>query len=266
MLRARRTAELAGFPDPAGHATAAGVRLRRLRGSDHRRDPGLASRLGALSRRMPRRRDAGPGLRASPASSSTSRRTQRRRRRARVRARPHPPGGRRRLDGRSTSRRRRRCWLDVATLSQLAARRTTDGSSRCGTRRDSARACAQGPGPAANAGQPREHEVGRRRDLRAVAVPLAGVDQQHLAGADLGPHSSPSSKCSVPTVTISATGIALRCSGTSWPGLEAQPDHAHRAAVARSARSRWRDVARPGPALTSHISCSAAAASPLARQ
>ncbi len=104
----------------------------------------------------------------------------------------------------------------------------TVGSSRCGTRRDSAP--ANSPGPAANAGQPCEHEVRRRLDLRAITVSLARVDEQHLARANLGPFLS--------VVEMQRTdghdqrhrdGVAVL--GHVLACLEAQPDHAHRAAV-----------------------------------
>ena len=55
--RARRTAELAGFPDARVDARPGRVGLRRLRGPDHRRDPRDRPRLDHLDAPGSRRRD-----------------------------------------------------------------------------------------------------------------------------------------------------------------------------------------------------------------
>src|SRR5439155_26989216 len=44
---------------------------------------------------------------------------------------------------------------------------------------------SQGPGPAAHAWQSHEHKVCRRGRIGAIGVPLARVDEQHLAGPNL---------------------------------------------------------------------------------
>src|SRR5882762_11264265 len=111
--------------------------------------------------------------------------------------------------------------------------RTTAAFSRCGTRlspRPPSALPAQAPGPAAYAGQPREHQIGGGFDVGAIRVALAGVDQEHLARVDRALVQS--------IVEVkAANGDDQR----DWdrvavlrhllPRLEPEPDHAHRPAV-----------------------------------
>ena len=53
---------------PGDHLGPARVRLRRIRGHDHPRDPRHPARVGPVPRRLPRRRDGGDRRRAGPAT------------------------------------------------------------------------------------------------------------------------------------------------------------------------------------------------------
>ena len=66
LLRARRTAELAGFPDAEVVDGPHGVGLRRRRGPHHARDPRAAARLDGVARRSARGRDAAPTSAPAP--------------------------------------------------------------------------------------------------------------------------------------------------------------------------------------------------------
>ena len=83
-------------PDPRERG-AARVRLRRVRGADHRADLGDAPRLGAVPRRLPGRRDAGADGQARRRADRGAARA--RRQHPAVRARPLLPFGGRPLPG-----------------------------------------------------------------------------------------------------------------------------------------------------------------------
>jgi len=105
-------------------------------------------------------------------------------------------------------------------------------------RRDALRLTPQGPRSAAHARQSREDEVGGRDDIGAVGMPLARVDEQHLACSDLTRLHT--------IVEVQATagddqrdGDRVAMLGHGLAGLQAQTDYAHGTAVRDLLEAEW---------------------------
>src|ERR1700682_1446502 len=115
-------------------------------------------------------------------------------------------------------------WLPRASFAMTAA-----ASSPCGTRPSSLLA-PQAPRPAADARESRKDQVGGGLDIGPVGVPLARIDQEHLAGPNL---ASLGAIVEVQTPFGHDEGdrdrIAVR--GPFLPRLEPQTDDAHRSTV-----------------------------------
>src|ERR1700682_3363463 len=107
---------------------------------------------------------------------------------------------------------------------------TAAASSPCGTRPRSSLFAPQAPRPAPDARQSRQDPGGGGPDIGAVGVPLARIDQEHLAGPNLASLGA-IVEVQPPFGHDEGDRDRIAVLGHFLPRLEPQTDDAHRSTV-----------------------------------